>query len=85
MRRAFLSAIVLASLSLFAGCKHCVTWHGVCDCDHDDMCCTRQPWLNNAPVPAPGPIHTPALGPVSTPTMPVADAPQSTAVRPSGL
>jgi hypothetical protein len=36
---------------LLSGCCHT---HGVCDCDLDDHCYTRQPW-----------IHHPGIAPVS--------------------
>lgn len=85
MRRMLLSAFALAFLSLLAGCKHGGHWHGVCDCDHDDMCCTRQPWLMNGPSHAVMPDAAPTTGPITMPAASEVVPPQRTSARPSGL
>jgi hypothetical protein len=67
MRR-FLSVLGLFALGAFAGCHHTCT-HGVCDCEMDDHCFTRAPWVKYA-APPPGlgvPVETvpaPGLPPV---------------------
>jgi hypothetical protein len=53
MRRLLFSALALSWLGLLTGC-HCITSHGVCDCDIDDHCASRQPWVAMGAAPALG-------------------------------
>jgi len=42
MRRLFFSLLALSFVGTVLGCRHT---HGVCDCEADDPCCTRAPWV----------------------------------------
>lgn len=76
MRR-FVFSLLAFALVLTTGCKH-VCMHGVCDCEIDDHCCSRQPWVNAAAVPLPpvlgAPIEAPprAMPPADTRALPPA-------------
>lgn len=50
MRRVLFSLLALSLMTVVAGCCHT---HGVCDCDIDDHCFTRQPWLRHGGVAQP--------------------------------
>jgi hypothetical protein len=43
-------------------------WHGICDCQPEDYCCTRQPWIVNcgahATPPVPAIVPAPGAPPV---------------------
>ena len=55
MRRVL--SLMAAGLLGLAGCCHT---HGVCDCEIDDYCTSRQPWLVHGPVAGlPGPLAAP--------------------------
>lgn len=58
MRRVLYSLMAAGLVGLFAGCCHT---HGVCDCDVDDYCYTRQPWIHHPPIPAALPGHSVAV------------------------
>ena len=47
MRRMMLILVALSFIGPLAGCR---TSHGVCDCEHDDHCSTRAPWLGHGSV-----------------------------------
>jgi hypothetical protein len=46
-------------------------WHGVCDCQADDQCCMRQPWLYNNVAASPAAPIVPASAPLA-PVRPMA-------------
>jgi hypothetical protein len=50
MRRLMLLLVGVSLLTTLAGC-HCFFAHGVCDCEQDDHCSSRSPWVRPA-VPA---------------------------------
>ncbi|HZZ79184.1 MAG TPA: hypothetical protein VFE62_11735 [Gemmataceae bacterium] len=52
MRRVLLFLASICVISLLAGC-HLYHWHGVCDCQMDDYCSSRSPWIRTGAV-APG-------------------------------
>ncbi|MCI0376658.1 MAG: hypothetical protein L0215_03550 [Gemmataceae bacterium] len=52
MRRLLFSLFALCFMGALAGC---CTSHGVCDCDFEDHCSTRAPWIQ---VSSPGSSHT---------------------------
>jgi hypothetical protein len=70
MRRVFLSVLSLSGLAL-VGCDH-VCSHGVCDCDFDDHCSTRAPWVHMAGHVAFG-EH---IGPVQATPIPAPEMPK---------
>jgi hypothetical protein len=45
MRRVLYSLVAVGLFGMLAGCCHT---HGVCDCDYDDHCYTRQPWIGHS-------------------------------------
>ncbi|MCI0641808.1 MAG: hypothetical protein L0Y72_20510 [Gemmataceae bacterium] len=56
MRRLLFSLFALCFMGAMAGC--CTT-HGVCDCDFEDHCSTRAPWIQvSAPSASTGGTHT---------------------------
>ena len=44
MRRLMLILVALSFLGSMSGCKHACP-HGMCDCEYDDHCATRSPWM----------------------------------------
>ena len=53
MRRMMLWLIAVGFLGSLAGCCNIMHSHGICDCEEDDHCATRQPWVRcGAPTPA---------------------------------
>jgi len=72
MRRVLFSLFATSLIGLAAGCCHT---HGVCDCEVDDYCYTRQPYIHQGGITAPLPHYSSPSGeaipaPRSTP-MPV--------------
>jgi hypothetical protein len=63
MRRTLFSVLALGMLGLSVGCKTSST-HGVCDCEVDDHCATRQPWVAHGPGAAP---HGTSVGTLGAP------------------
>jgi hypothetical protein len=62
MRRLMLLLVGVSLLSMLAGC-HCFHTHGICDCEEDDHCSSRSPWVHPmapAPESIPMPEPTPA-------------------------
>jgi hypothetical protein len=55
MRRLMLSLCALSLLGAMVGCKGTHT-RGACDCQDEDQCYTRQPWVSSSP---PGGIYPP--------------------------
>lgn len=43
MRRVFFSLLAMSLVGLAVGCSHT---HGVCDCENDDPCANRAPWVH---------------------------------------
>ncbi len=43
MRRLFISLLAMSFVGAVVGCSHT---HGVCDCENDDPCATRAPWVH---------------------------------------
>ena len=78
MRRFMLSLCALSLLGAMVGCKG-TRWRGACDCEFDDHCCTRQPWVSQSPpggifvappagsVVSPAPVHHGAPAPMMPP------------------
>lgn len=64
-----IAASVLVGLS---GC-HWMHSHGVCDCEYDDYCTSRTPWVRSTGMPPPVVSSTP--GPISEPIPAPAPAP----------
>jgi hypothetical protein len=60
MRHWMLSIVVLSMLISMVGCKCHPHMHGICDCDYDDHCVTRAPWLRNGGAPVYESIPAPA-------------------------
>ncbi len=65
MRRLILSLLCVSWLAIFAGCHstcnqgcnkgcHAGCTHGVCDCEFEDHCSSRTPWVRHAPLVALG-------------------------------
>ncbi len=50
MRRSFFAVLVLSFSWAMVGCY---STHGVCDCDRDDHCAHRTPWVEYSATPAP--------------------------------
>lgn len=50
MRRIMLCLMAVGLFGLVGGC-HSMHSHGICDCEQDDYCSSRQPWaLHGAPI-----------------------------------
>ena len=47
MRRMMMLVIAVGFLGSMAGC-HWMHSHGICDCEVDDHCSTRSPWVRYA-------------------------------------
>jgi hypothetical protein len=78
MRRVVMSALSLCGLVL-VGCHHeCA--HGVCDCQFDDHCCTRAPWIQVAHAGFGAPVALPAA-PVEVAPPPAKDMPKGPAPK----
>jgi hypothetical protein len=78
MRRLLLSILGLCGLGL-VGCHH-VCSHGACDCEFDDHCCTRAPYIHyGAPVIGVTPVAPVApVTPIETVPAPTKQAPKGT-------
>lgn len=60
MRRLLFSFLGVGFIVSLAGC-HITQSHGVCDCDVDNHCYTRSPWLRQTPPTMESePIESPA-------------------------
>jgi hypothetical protein len=49
MRRLMLLVIAVGFFSSLAGCQCRSFSHGVCDCEYDNHCASRAPWLKDTP------------------------------------
>lgn len=45
MRRLLFSLLALSYAGMLTGCSW-IHSHGVCDCEVEDPCCNRAPWVN---------------------------------------
>jgi hypothetical protein len=50
--RTFLMTAALVAIGSLAGCMHTHS-HGICDCDLDDHCTSRSPWVRTNTMAAP--------------------------------
>ena len=50
--RTFLMTAALLVLGSLAGCSHQHS-HGICDCEYDDYCASRSPWVRGNVMAAP--------------------------------
>jgi len=57
-----LSIFVVGALISLVGCSNCNFTHGICDCQVDDYCTSRSPWLryNSTPTDVVETIPAPA-------------------------
>ena len=44
MRRLFFCLLALTMTGMLQGCRHTA---GVCDCEYDDPCASRSPWIQH--------------------------------------
>jgi hypothetical protein len=51
MRRMMVFLVGVSLLSMLAGCN-CFHSHGICDCEDDDHCSSRSPWIRGNGMPA---------------------------------
>jgi hypothetical protein len=65
MRRLMLLLVAVGLLGSLAGCHH-VYSHGKCDCEFDDHCLERSPWLRTG-VPISSPAPETVLPPMKLP------------------
>jgi hypothetical protein len=52
MRRLMLLLVAWSFIGVLSGC-HCVFTHGICDCDYDDHCASRSPWIRTGMLATP--------------------------------
>ncbi len=60
MRRMMLWLIAVGFLGTLAGCRT-MHAHGVCDCEEDNHCASRQPWLQHVTPASAETIQTPPM------------------------
>ena len=65
MRRLMLLLVGVSLLTMLAGCN-CFHSHGICDCEYDDHCASRSPWIRPM-APAPESIPAPEPAPMKLP------------------
>ena len=58
-------------LACLAGCKHSHS-HGICDCELDDHCSSRSPWIRYSPALDP-PVETAPAPAKALPAVPKKD------------
>jgi hypothetical protein len=69
MRRMMFLLVAVSFLGSLAGCK-LMHSHGVCDCEQDNHCADRAPWVRT------GPPITMASEPIATPPTKTPDVPK---------
>ena len=72
MRRLMLILVALSFLGAMSGCKHACS-HGMCDCEYDDYCSSRSPWIRYGGAPMVGHV----AGPAETFAAPLPAAPEA--------
>jgi hypothetical protein len=65
--RQVLFVVAVGLLSSLAGCCH--SSHGICDCQYDNHCADRAPWILHGPV-----VSQPAGEVITIPPMKLPDA-----------
>jgi hypothetical protein len=48
MRRLLFMLVSVTLLTMLAGCQGIFHAHGVCDCEDDEYCSSRSPWVHGA-------------------------------------
>ncbi len=67
MRRLMFMLVSVSLLTMLAGCCSAFHSHGICDCEEDDWCASRSPWVRTG-SPAPAPVESlPAPTPAKLP------------------
>jgi hypothetical protein len=66
MRRLMLSMLVVSALISMVGCQ-CIWTHGICDCEPDEYCSSRSPWIMHGSTAAVPSYTVPATIPESLP------------------
>jgi hypothetical protein len=59
MRHFMLLLVGVGLLSLLTGCCNCFHSHGICDCEEDDHCSSRSPWVHGSATGLPEAIGEP--------------------------